>query len=103
MRLFSKSDLRALSSILAIALLIAGAPSTAGLTLFAGPNHPQLTIDLCHPVQSFDRAANILLARPAPITMEHFVGNLAPMTGEVPVRIDDYISGPEPPPPKQLI
>jgi len=102
-RLFSKSDLRALSTILAIALLIAGAPSTAGVALFAGPNHPQLTIDLCHPVQSFDRAANILLARPAPITFEHVVGNLTTVAAEIPARIDDYISGPEPPPPKQLI
>ena len=102
MRLFSKSDLRALSSILAIALLIAGAPSTAGLVLFAGPNHPQLTIDLCHPVQSIDRAANILLARPAPTTIEHALGNLATVTAEAPLRIDSYISGPEPPPPKQI-
>jgi hypothetical protein len=102
-RLLSKSDLRTISSILAVVLLIASAPSTAGLALVAGPNHPELTVNVCRPIQSFDRAANILLARPAPIIIEHPIGKLVPVTAEAPVRIDDCISGPEPPPPKQLI
>ena len=103
MRLFSKSDLRALSAILAVVLLIAGAPSTAGLAFVAGPNHPQLTVDLCHPIQSFDHSVNVLFARPAPTTIEYVIGNFVTVAAELPVRIGSYISGPEPPPPKQLI
>lgn len=103
MRRFSKADLRTLSSVLAVALLVASVPLTTGVVLVAGPSHAEFTANVCQPIQAFDRVSKIPLARPATIILQCVLCNLAAIVTESPTRIVDYTLGPEPPPPKQSI
>ena len=63
--LFSKADLRALSLILAIVLFLGGAPSTAGFVIVSGPSHPELTVNICQPLQLFDQSLEYLACPPS--------------------------------------
>jgi hypothetical protein len=102
-RLFSKAISRQLSLALAILLMLASGPSTAGIVVFSGPSQPEITINICQPIQTFDRVPNILLARPAialPEFVLHDVGS--PAVREIP-RLVDFKVAPETPPPKRPV
>jgi hypothetical protein len=65
-RWFSNSELRGLSWMMA-AIILAGSMSLAmGVALASGPVHPELTINICQPLQVSMVATSTLLARPAP-------------------------------------
>ncbi|MFZ0679597.1 hypothetical protein, partial [Candidatus Binatus sp.] len=74
--MFSKTDLRDLSLVLAIVMLFGSVPATAGLVVVSGPSHPEWTINICHPLQMFDRVSNTLLARPATVLPEFALWDL---------------------------
>jgi len=69
-RLFSKVNLRDLSLIMVVVWLFAGVSATAGFVVVYGPSQPELTINICQPIQMFDRVSNVLLARPATVLPE---------------------------------
>ena len=75
-QLFSKAELRDLSLLVAIVLLLAGIPSTAGFVVVSGPSQPEFTVNICQPIQMFDRVSNTLLARPATVLPEFVSRNL---------------------------
>jgi len=101
--LFSKADLRALSLILAIVLFFGGAPSTAGFVIVSGPSHPELTVNICQPLQLFDQVSNILLARPAAILTEVILRDLGSAALIAAVQPIDLKIAPDTPPPKCLV
>ncbi len=99
-QLFSKADLRDLSLVVAIVLLLASATSTAGFVVVSGTSYPELTINICQPIQMFDRVSNTLLARPAPVLPEFVLRDLGSTTPKQMLRLVDCKSAPETPPPK---
>ena len=99
---FSKADARDLSFIVAIVLLLASVPATAGFVVVAGPRQPELTANICQPIQTFDRASNVLLGRPATVSPELVLLDLGSTIEEKTVRLIDCIVAPDTPPPKRL-
>ncbi len=99
-RIFSHSDLRILSAALAVSLLIASAPLTAGVIVVAGPSHPELTVDVCHPMQAFDLAPSILLARPAAAMIESALCDLGVASDDAAAPLIELRFAPDTPPPK---
>jgi hypothetical protein len=101
--LFSKAGLRHLSFIVAIVLLFASAPSTAGFVVVSGPSQPELTINICQPTQMFDRDSNTLLPRPATVLPEFVLRDLGSTAARERVRLVDCRVAPDSPPPKRLV
>lgn len=99
---FSKPDRRVLSSILALALLLASVPLSAGVDIVSGPVHPELTINICHPIQTSGTPTNTLMARPAVIA----TASVLLVQGSLPLnraaRLIEYRIAPDTPPPKPL-
>jgi hypothetical protein len=102
-RLFSRADLRDLSLAMAIVLLLAGIPSTAGVVIVAGPSHPEITTNICHPIQTFVRVANTLFARPAVIARQIVVLDLGWVMAKAASRIVEFKADPQTPPPKRFV
>ncbi len=102
-RLFSKTDLRDLSVILAIVMLLVSMPSTAGLVVVSGSSRPEWTINICQPLQAFDRVSNISLARPATVLPEFVLRDLGSTAVKKAVRLVDLKVGPDTPPPKRPV
>ena len=102
-QLFSKADRRHLSLAVAIVLLLASVPSTAGFVIVSGPSQPEFTINICQPIQIFDRSSNTLLARPATVLPEFVFHDLgSPATREIPQLVDCKVA-PDTPPPKRSV
>jgi hypothetical protein len=101
-RLFSKADLRHLSLAVAVILLLASAPSTAGVVVF-GSSRPELTINICQPVQSLICVANILLARPAAVSPEFVLGDLGSIAARETPQLIDFKVVPDTPPPRHFV
>jgi hypothetical protein len=102
-QLFSKKDLHDLSLIFAIVMLVASIPSTAGLIVVSGPSHPELTANICQPLQMFDRVSNTLLARPATVLPEFVLRDLGLAVLKEAARPVDFESAPDTPPPKRPV
>jgi hypothetical protein len=102
-RLFSKADLRDLSLIVAIVLLLASLPSTAGFVIVSGPSQPELTINICQPIQTFDRVSNTLLALRAAVLPEFVLRDLGSTAVRETVRLADRKDVPDTPPPKRPV
>ena len=102
-QLFSKADLRDLSLIMAIVVLLASVPSSAGLVVVSGPSRPELTINICQPIQMLDRVSNTSLARPAAVLPEFIARHLGSIAPKETVRLADCKVAPDTPPPKQSV
>jgi len=102
-QLFSKADLRDLSLVVAIVMLLASVPTTGGVVVVAGPSHPELTINICQPIQMFDRVSNTLLARPATVLPEFILRDLGSTAVKKAVRPVDFKVAPDTPPPKRPV
>jgi len=101
--LFSRTELRDLSLVVAIVMLLASVPSTAGFAVVSGPSHPELTINICQPLQMFDRVSNTLLARPAMFLPEFVLCDLGSTAVKEPLRLVDFKVAPDTPPPKRPV
>ncbi len=101
-QLFSKADLRDLSLVVAIVMLLASVPTTAGVVV-AGPSHPELTVNICQPIQMFDPVSNTLLARPATVLLEFVLRDLGSTAVKKAVRLVDFKVAPDTPPPKSPV
>ena len=99
-QLFSKADLRHLSLVVAIVLLLASVPSTAGFVVVSGPTQPEFTINICQPIQTFDRVSNTLLARPALVLPEFVLRDLGSTAVREALQLVDCKVVPDTPPPK---
>ena len=99
-RIFSNRDLRLLSAVLAVVLLLASVPISAGVIVLAGPTHPELTVDICHPVQAFDLVRGVLLARPAAAVPESALCDVGSIAADAAPRSIELLIAPDSPPPK---
>ncbi|MFZ0889013.1 MAG: hypothetical protein WA005_11215 [Candidatus Binataceae bacterium] len=102
-RLFSKADLQALSSALALVLLSSSVPLTAGVVVVCGSSHPEFTVNICQPIQMFDRVSNTLLARSAVIPLQFGLFHLGSVTAKPSARIIECKIAPDTPPPRRLV
>jgi hypothetical protein len=102
-KLFSKSEFRDLSLLLAFVMLLASAPSATGLVNVSRPIHGELTINICQPLQTFDRVSNVLLALPLKVMPDFELGDV----GSTAIRNDphtvDFRVPPDTPPPKRSV
>src|SRR5271163_83808 len=99
-QLFSKADLRHLSLAVAVILLLAAVPSTAGFVIVSSPRQPEFTINICQPIQTFDRVSNTLLALPAPVLPEFVLCDVGRTAVRETPQLADCKVAPETPPPK---
>jgi hypothetical protein len=102
-QLFSKTDLRDLSLVVAIVMLLASVPSNPGFVVVSGPSRPELTVNICQPIQMFDRVPNTLLARPATVLPEFVLRVLGSTAVKKAVRLVDFKVAPDTPPPKRAV
>jgi hypothetical protein len=102
-QLFSKADLRDLSLVVAIVMLLASVPSSPGFVVVSGPSCPELTVNICQPLQMFDRVSNILLARPATVLPEFVLCALGSTAVKEAARLADFKVAPDTPPPKRPV
>jgi hypothetical protein len=102
-QVFSKADLRQLSLVLAIVLWLASVLSTAGFVVVFGPSQPEFTVNICQPIQMFDRASNTLFTIPATVLPEFVLRDLGSTAAHDAVQLIDYRVAPDTPPPKTPI
>jgi hypothetical protein len=101
--LFSKSDRRVLSSVLAVFITLASLPLTTGAGIAFGSSQAEFTINICQPIQMFDRVSNTQVARPATIAREFVLCDLGSVTAAPTARIIECTATPDTPPPKRLV
>jgi hypothetical protein len=99
-RLFPKADLRDLSLLMAFVWLLASAPSTAGFVLVSAPTQPELTINICQPLQTFNLTLNTLIKHPAPAVPELVLRDMGSALPAKIARTVDRGEAPDTPPPK---
>ncbi len=85
---------------MAAVLFMASAPLTAGVIVVSGPSHPELSVDICHPVQSVDVIPGILLARPAPALLDSILCDFGSSGDDAAAPSSDLRIAPDTPPPK---
>ncbi len=102
-QLFSKADLRDLSLIVAIVMLLASVPPNPGFVVVSRTSRPELTINICQPLQMLDRVSKILLARPATVLPEFVLRAMGPTAVRETVRLVDCKVAPDTPPPKRPV
>jgi hypothetical protein len=103
LRVFSKADLTAVSSMLALMLLLSSVPLNSGVVLVTGPNHPQLTLNICRPIQDCSCASNNLLARPAVNAPQFVLTSMTSLAATPAARLVERAVPPDTPPPKYLV
>ena len=101
--LFSKSELQQVSSALAFVLLLTSVPLTAGIVVVSGASQPGFTINICQPLQAFDRVSNTLLARPATSAPQFMLMLLTPLEPRPEVQAVERSVPPDTPPPKRFV
>jgi hypothetical protein len=102
-QLFSKAGLRHLSFTVALVLLQASVPSISGFVVVSGPTQPELTINICQPIQMFDRVSKTLLARPATVLPEFVLRDLGSTAVREAARLLDCKVVPDTPPPRHPV
>ena len=103
-QVFSKAALRALSSLVAAAILLGSLSLSSGVVVVSGPNHPELTVNICQPLKASYATTSTLLARPAPAVEAGFVlRDFGSAAIRVLTRPSAEPRSPDTPPPKQFI
>jgi hypothetical protein len=101
--LFTKFELRALSSMIAAVILLGSFSLTAGVIIVSGPTHPEITVSICQPLQASCITTMTLLARPAPAAPSGFaLYDRGPIAVGTLTQMDILPADPDTPPPKQL-
>ena len=99
-RLFSKSDLQTLALTLALMVLWTSIPLTTGVVILSGHREPELTLNICQPLQTFDLVLNTLIARPATTEPEFILTDTGSAVRREPTRPIHFRKAPDTPPPK---
>jgi len=69
----------------------------------AGSRMPCLSADICHPLQSLDRAGDVApMARPALAAREQAPAEFSKLPEYLPPALAELILTPDPPPPKAI-
>ena len=100
---FSKFELRTLSCMIAAVILLGGLSVGSGVAIVSGPHHPELTVNICQPLQSSFIATSVLLARPAPaLGADLALINLGSIVVRALKRSSAAPARPDTPPPKLI-
>lgn len=91
---------RGLSAFLAIAILVGCLSVITGLSITRGPEHPEISLDMCHPLQAPIVAASVIVARPAAEVSEPMIYPQGSIIEHPAARLVEFIFTPDPPPPK---
>jgi hypothetical protein len=101
-RFFSHTELRSLSFIFALLLLLSSIPLSSGVVTVPTPSYPEFTINICQPIQAIGSASNTILARPSPdLTLVLFY--LGWFEGMTALKVVERSVAPETPPPKPVV
>jgi hypothetical protein len=98
----ARHGLRGLSGVLALSILIGNFSVVTGLCLTPGPDRPQISLDVCHPLQTPNLVANTLLARPAAGLSQPRIRSLGSVLELPSAKFTKNVFSPDPPPPKAL-
>jgi hypothetical protein len=99
-RLFSKADLRAISSVVAVSLLLGTIPLTNGVVIVSAPGHPEVAVNICTPTQMLSYKSSSTLARPS-VSVPRFVLFFGGSIKATPsVEVVNCNEPPDTPPPK---
>jgi hypothetical protein len=105
-QLFSKADLRTLSLILAMVMLLGSSPVIARVAVPSEPNQTEITINICRicqPIQSLALVSGTELARPSNAMPDSVLFDLGLAPANVAMRLIDYRVAPDTPPPKSPV
>lgn len=99
----SKCKTRGLSALLALSILLGTLSVLNGLCIVPGPDRPQIAVDACHSLQTFNLVSTVTIARsdgslatPAPAVREA-------ITEGPRSKVSNLNFPPDPPPPKAAI
>jgi hypothetical protein len=103
-QLFSKAKLRSISSVLAVVLLLSSIPLTSGVIIVSSTSQPEITINICQPIQGFDRVSSITsVARPAMNLPQFSLSCLGSVRVKGFAPVSERNVAPDSPPPKRLV
>jgi hypothetical protein len=92
---------RALVVLLASGLLLGSFSVVTGLCMKPGPRRPEISLDVCHPLQAANLVAKVAARSASELSLSAIFPR--PSIGETPLpRLVDFIFTPDPPPPKPL-
>jgi len=93
-----------MSAVLAAVILLGSVPALSGAYIARGPEHPQITLDVCNPLQGPSPVSKVFLAHPGSGALEEPVLEFQGTTPESSTRrLIDLAFAPDPPPPKAPI
>jgi hypothetical protein len=92
-----------LSAVLAVSVLLGSVTVLAGLRIVQGPDRPAVSLDVCHPVQTFNLVATVTIARSASSLPERAPCTRDAITRQPRIKINSLNFAPDPPPPKAPI
>ena len=98
----AKHRLRGLSGVLALCLLLGSFSVVTGLCIASGPEHPEISLDVCHPLQAPNLVTTILIARPASKLSEPLMWPQGSTVERLLAEITEFVLTPDPPPPRSL-
>jgi hypothetical protein len=97
---YAVSPRRLVAALLALSLIFASFPLAISVPA-PGAKTPCLSADICHPLQSLDRAADLVpIARPAARMRESVLTEYSAAPEYLFATLHDLIFTPDPPPPK---
>ena len=99
---FAKCRSRGISALLAICILAGGFSVMNGLCTVPGPQHPEIALDVCHPLQSFNLTVTQLVAPPTSFFSFPAPSVCGLVTERQHTKFNNLNPAPDPPPPKAL-
>ena len=99
----AKYRLRWLSGLLALCLLLGSFSVVTGLCITSGPAHPEISLDVCHPLQAPNLVTIVLIARPVSGLSEPLIFPRGAIVETALPQVTEFVLTPDPPPPKSLI
>jgi len=93
---------RGIAVVLASCLLLGSFSVVSGLCIKCGPERAEISLDVCHPLQAANPVANVVVARPASgLSLSAIFPRRSIVENPI-ARLINFISAPDPPPPKAL-
>jgi hypothetical protein len=91
---------RGLSALLAVSILLGSLTIVTGVCIIAGPDRPVISLDVCHPLQSFNLASTPSIVPPAARFSEPVLCPRSASPEGPRVKLINLNFPPDPPPPK---
>jgi hypothetical protein len=96
----SGARIRPAALLLAIFILAGSFSTIAGLCIVPGPAHPEVGLDVCHPIQAPNLGAVIVVPLPTSTALKPVIYFQGSVAEPCPLRLASPVMAPDPPPPK---